>query len=390
MSSAPERPMPINRILVVTRNLPPLLGGMERLNWHLVDELAKTAEVRVVGPAEAEALAPKGVTLYPVPLKPIWRFLLSAACKALASAKQWRPDVVLAGSGLTAPIALLAARACGARSATYVHGLDITVRHPIYRAIWLPAIRRVDTVIANSHSTAEFAREAGISGERIQLVHPGVVSPAPICSAEQIGQFKAKHGLQDKSVLISVGRLTTRKGLREFVQYALPQIVAQRPDALLLIVGSPPIDALHAGQQTPASILETAMTAGVGEHVRYIGQITDFEELLTAYQSATAHVFPVRNIPGDTEGFGMVAVEAAASGVPTVAFATGGVVDAVAEGVSGYLAPPNDYDRLAQRILQVINNPGALRESCLQHGEGFSWQAFGNAVFTALAPRLAR
>lgn len=356
---------------------------MERLNWHLADELTKTIQVRIVGPAEAGPLAPDKATFIAAPLRPLWRFLIGSTAQALVCARRWRPDVILAGSGLTAPLVWLAARACGARAVAYIHGLDVTLRHPLYRAVWLPAIRRMDRIIANSSSTAELARQAGVSAERIHLVHPGVTVPAPTIDDEQLSRFQAKHDLEGKAVLISVGRLTARKGLREFVEHALPQIATQRPDTLLLIIGPPPTDALHAHSQSPESILEAARAAGVSEHVRVIGQITE-QELLAAYQSATVHVFPIRQIPGDTEGFGMVAVEAAASGVPTIAFATGGVVDAVAEGCSGYLAPPNDYDRLAQLTLQVINNPGAMRESCLRHSEGFSWRAFGQAVINSL------
>ena len=49
------------RVLLVTRNLPPLVGGMERLNWHMAEELAKAAEVRIVGPDGSAALAPAGI-----------------------------------------------------------------------------------------------------------------------------------------------------------------------------------------------------------------------------------------------------------------------------------------------------------------------------------------
>jgi hypothetical protein len=60
-------------------------------------------------------------------------------------------------------MALLAARACGARTAAYVHGLDVVAPHPVYRALWLPALRRMDRVIANSAPTAELARKAGVA-----------------------------------------------------------------------------------------------------------------------------------------------------------------------------------------------------------------------------------
>jgi len=51
------------RILIVTRNLPPLVGGMERLNWHMAHELSKVAEVRIVGPTDSATLLPAGMLM---------------------------------------------------------------------------------------------------------------------------------------------------------------------------------------------------------------------------------------------------------------------------------------------------------------------------------------
>ena len=194
--------------------------------------------------------------------------------------------------------------------------------------------------------------------------------------------------LGHRRILISVGRLTARKGLLEFVREALPRVVARHPDTLLLIVGDAPKDALHAHAhaQTPESIQAAAQSSGIADAVRFIGPITDLEELCAAYQLAQAHVFPVRSIPGDSEGFGMVAIEAAVNGIPTVAFATGGIVDAVAEGVSGYLVQPHDYERLADSIVHVLDSPGELRETCRQHGQRFSWERFGREVHRVLFP----
>ncbi|MBC7215073.1 MAG: glycosyltransferase, partial [Burkholderiaceae bacterium] len=174
----PTQPRPERQgILLITRNFPPLLGGMERLNWHLAAELGKRHAVHVIAPAGAAAQAPTGVTVEEVPLKPLWRFVLATTWRALRTARRMRPAVVLAGSGLTAPIAWLAARCTGARAVAYVHGLDITVPHALYRRLWLPALRRLDAMIANSRATAELAAQAGISPQRIHIVHPGVQLP---------------------------------------------------------------------------------------------------------------------------------------------------------------------------------------------------------------------
>lgn len=377
------------RILLVTRNLPPLVGGMERLNWHMAEELAKHADVRVVGPAGSAAMAPTGVPMDEVPLKPLWKFLLHAPWRAWRVARAWRPDVVLAGSGLTAPAAWFAARMGGARTAAYVHGLDLAVRHPVYRALWWPALRRMDHVIANSRATAALAQAVGVQPDRIGIVPPGVdlpVEPAATDAARgttngsAVADFRERHRLGQRPLLLSVGRLSTRKGLREFVAAALPHIVAAHPDALLLVVGDAPKDALHAQAQTPESIQAAAEQAGVGQHLRFLGTITDYRELGAIYRAADVHVFPVRELAGDPEGFGMVAVEAAAHGLPTVAFATGGVVDAVVDGRSGLLVAPGDYPAFALAVQDALAQREALRKSCEVFAARFAWPEFGTGV----------
>lgn len=372
------------RILLVTRNLPPLIGGMERLNWHMARELARYGEVRVIGPTGSAANAPAGVEVTEVPLRPLWKFLGGAFVKSMKLARRWRPDIVIAGSGLTALPVWFAARSAKSRAATYVHGLDMAVAHPVYRTLWFPALRRMDRIIANSEATRALAVTAGIDAERICIVHPGVQLPA-LPDAETVQHFRAEHGLADWPLLLSVGRLSSRKGMREFVMQALPRIVQAIPQATLLIVGDAPNDALHAGAQTIDSIKAAAAEVGVAEHLRFLGQITDYGKLGVVYAAANVHVFPVRELPGDPEGFGMVAVEAAAHGLPTVAFATGGVIDAVAEGRSGRLIKAGDYSALADAVVATLTSGVDLKQPCRDFARRFTWEAFGEAVVRAVA-----
>ena len=164
------------RVLIITRNLPPLVGGMERLNWHMADELSKYAEVKVIGPQGSAELKPQSVSLSEVPLKPLPLFLFIAACKAVWFALRWKPDVILAGSGLTAPIAWLASKLCGAKSAAYLHGFDITVQDKIYQRLWTPTFKKLDRIIVNSHmcviktSIIPIIRESYLSQARVNQV----------------------------------------------------------------------------------------------------------------------------------------------------------------------------------------------------------------------------
>ena len=87
-----------------------------------------------------------------------------------------------------------------------------------------------------------------------------------------------------------------------------------------------------------------------------------------------------------SEGFGRVAIEAAAHGLPTVAFATGGIVDAVAEGQSGHLVAPNDYPALAQAALQILaDDPGAWQTRASAFAAQFAWPVMGQKLWHMLA-----
>ncbi|GAB3026847.1 hypothetical protein GCM10027285_06180 [Oleiagrimonas citrea] len=372
------------KVLLVTRNLPPLVGGMERLNWNMARQLARVADVLIVGPRGSAALAPEGVRVHEVALMPLARFLWSATWVVWREARRWRPDWVLAGSGLTAPLAWLAARTCGARAAVYVHGLDLALRHRLYRLLWFPAIRRMDRVIANSRATRLLAEERGVPSEHIGLLHPGVEMPDSTPFESDVPVFRMTHGLAKRPVLLSVGRLTERKGLREFVRDVLPVIVAQRPSVVLIVIGDTAAQALHAKSQSVESIRELAARLGLESNLRFLGVITDRQELSAAYRAADVHVFPVREIPGDPEGFGMVAVEAAAHGLATVAYATGGVLDAVREGDSGRLVPPGDASSFASAVLALLDSP-LPREALRCHAESFTWECFGEGLRDLLA-----
>ncbi|MCL2021731.1 MAG: glycosyltransferase family 4 protein [Betaproteobacteria bacterium] len=371
----------MKKLLIITRNFPPLWGGMERLNWHMAEELSRFYEVRLIAPAGAAEHVSNTIKVTSVPLRPLWLFLLTAVTEAIREARLWHPDIVLAGSGLTAPLARMAARASGAKALVYAHGLDMTASHPVYRTLWLPHMRKLDGVIANSRATATLAEKIGVLPTRIGIVHPGVAMPD--LDPDSRLRFRGSHGLGEAPVLLSVGRLTERKGMREFVRDILPMVVAEYSDAQLVVIGDVPEDSLYAKGQSIESIETVARAAGVASNVRFLGKRFG-TELADAYTGADLHVFPVRYIPNDPEGFGMVAVEAAAHGLATVAYATGGVVDAVEDGVSGVLVQPGNHAAFAQAIVRLLEQPLAVEQMCA-FAAGFEWSFFAKKIEKVLS-----
>ena len=373
------------KMLLVTRNFLPIRGGMERLNWHIARTMAAHYQVSVIAPRGANTTGlPKSITITETQLSPLPLFLWGTMLHSAYCTFTWRPDLLLAGSGLTAPIVWLVARLCQAKAVAYVHGLDLTVNHPLYRWLWLPFLRRLDGIIANSHATAKLAEAIGIAPERIQIVHPGVELPTLDTAART--RFRAVHGWGERPLLLSVGRLTQRKGLLEFVEYSLPTIIRTSPDCLLLIVGDVPKHALSANPITQQDVMALAQRMGMGQHIHFLPSPSD-EELSVIFQAADVHVFPVKTLPNDPEGFGMVAIEAAAHGLPTVAFATGGVVDAVADGISGRLITVGDYEGFAEAVLKQITAPASAdnTEKCRNFAKQFEWENFRETLSRVLS-----
>jgi phosphatidylinositol alpha-1,6-mannosyltransferase len=356
---------------------------MERLNLHMACELAKEFDVTVIGPDGCRVVLPEAIDVVEIAAKPLWRFFFGAMLRGVLAARRIRPHTVLAGSGLAAPFAWLSAKLSGARMAVYVHGLDLIAPHPIYRWFWLPCIRWADVCFANSRNTALLAVHIGAQKSRIVVVPPGVVLPA---ADPMPNDFRARFELGDRPLLLSVGRLIKRKGLLEFVENAMPQLVAAVPDVCLVVLGDELPDLLQGSSVGLGERIRTrSCELGIGHNVRFIGPQDDVT-LAQAYRAADVHVFPVREVAGDVEGFGMVAVEAAAHGLPTVAFAVGGVPDAVEDRLSGRLVDAGDYQGLVDGILEVLKHRSdlAVRSAAARFSERFEWTNFGRRIRSCL------
>ena len=361
------------KILIVARNFPPLIGGMERLNWHIADELSKDHQVAIISHMQAKESAPQQTIFYGVPLYPLPLFLICAFVKTFWICLTQRPDILFAGSGLTAPITVFWAKLFRKKSFVYIHGLDIENDSNVYHLVWSPFIRAANHIITNSSPTRDLCLKKNIPSMKISIIHPGVTFPAKSQNHIVMQEMKEKLDLNNKKILLSVGRLTERKGLSEFIKFSLPQIVKNNPNVILLIVGDSANDALNKNIQTRNQLIKIAQTHNIDQHLCFAGKVTD-QELSSLFYLSSIHIFPVKHIANDPEGFGMVAIEAATHGIPTIGFATGGVIDAVEQQKSGFLVENNNYQELCNAVIQFLqNNTSIDRETCQNYAENFSW-----------------
>lgn len=367
-------------ILVVTRNYPPLTGGMERLMQHTVETLASQFDVTLIGPSGCSDVAPANVTSIECPPAP-FSFLTRALIKAWQSARTTPFDIVLGGSGLVAPVTAFASRIAKARSVIFVHGLDLVVDNWIYQRLFVPFLRRHDLVIANSQNTREIAIEKGCQASAIEVLNPGSTIP-PETRLHDAAATRARLGFEHNKIILFVGRMVKRKGLAEFLEKAWPHVIARQPSAILLVVGDSPDNALMQDPKGARQLMSAIERSGT-DTVRFLGAVED-DTLWDCYTAADALVFPLVRVKGDVEGFGMVAIEAAACGTPTVAFPVGGVVDAVADGVNGVLVSEGDYEAFADAVVSICEGGPPSPANCRKHAEKFSWDVHRRELLSIL------
>ena len=237
------------------------------------------------------------------------------------------------------------------------------------------SIRSADAVTAISNSTAD--------GVRALVDRPVMVIPYAAALPE-VSAAEVRPALSDPSAplrLLFVGRLVERKGVEVLVR-ALARL-RHRREAELVIVGS--------GNRKD-SITRTAALEGVAEHVHMRGFVTP-EALAREYADCDIFVLPaVVDVRGDTEGLGVVLLEALAYERPVVASRAGGIVDVVQDGVTGWLAEPGDAQVLADRILAVASDPEKARRIAAQGrreaATRFSWErilSLTEAVYASAA-----
>jgi len=292
--------------------------------------------------------------------------------------------VVIGGSGLMAPLLFLLKTLFRCRTLILVHGLDIIVDHWLYQRLFIPALRRADQVVANSRNTKRLAVEKRVPEERITIIHPGTHIPE-LPDADRRREFLQRYRIPYKRYMLFAGRITRRKGLSPFIRNSLPAILQDCPDTGLVVVGDNAGESLNR-QGESAEVLAAIEEAGLGDRVMFVGQVSD-RDLETAYACAAVHVFPLIEVPGDVEGFGMVAIEAAAVGTLTIAFDVGGVADAL-ELVGGTLIPSGDYTGLTNSIVQCLAGEQTARPASREMGDLIGWDRYASQ-FKAAALKVA-
>ncbi len=341
-------------LLVITWNYPPRRGGIEGLIGSLCTELRKTHAVHVItSHARVSGFNEKNVSRSPLPglmafaVYAIWR-------GAILLARDPRIRVVFGGSAVATPLVLILARVLRRRAVVQIHGLDIIYHSTIYQHLCVRWLRFCDQVVANSRYTAGLAQAKGVLRDGITVIPPGIY-PERFSKRTHIAANKRAWGVEGQKIILFVGRLARRKGVKEFIENCLVRVVREIPETVFLIVGDNPTESLTHRDDVVDEINAVTSKLGLENHVRLLGSLSD-EDVIELYQLCDLVVLPVLDTKDDVEGFGIVALEAAAAGKPVVATRIGGIPDAVKDGEGGILVEAKDYKNLTKAILRLLND----------------------------------
>ena len=276
-------------------------------------------------------------------LLPSWR--VTRAAKKIVTKE--KIDVVIFGAA--APLGLMggALRKSGVKKI-----VALTHGHEVWWAKIFPfnlAIKRIGRTSDHLTYLGEFTRNA-ISKALAEKASLSMVKIAPgIDTAHFIPQpdgmaKRVKLGLENKKIIISVGRLVHRKGQDKLIE-ALPTIIKSVPNAHLLLVGEGP----HRRH------LEKLVTKlKLQENITFVGRIL-YDELPSYLSAADLFAMPSRSrfFGLEVEGLGIVYLEASACGIPVVAGNSGGAPDAVQEGVTGLCVDGTQLEQIASAVIEI-------------------------------------
>jgi phosphatidylinositol alpha-1,6-mannosyltransferase len=243
----------------------------------------------------------------------------------------------------------------GVRIHLAAHGRELLF-HPfgpvtriVYSNIRRRVLNAVDMIHPVSRYTAGLVEKEGVPRDRIHTVSNGT-DPATFRPTDGRAVRRSMHA-GSRPVLLTLCRLVRRKGV-DIVIRAMPDILTDHPETLLLVAGEGP----------ERRVLERlAHHEGVADSVRFLGAVP-YAALPEYLSAADVFVLTPRHVPPDVEGFGLVYLEAGACERPVIGTRTGGIGDAVRDGVTGLLVPPENARAVAGAVHLLLSDPSVARE----------------------------
>ena len=382
-----------DRLLLLTELFPPAIGGSAVL-FHGIYSRMPDADVGVVtqgGPGSATQERQESFALFHRaiatrrwglghPLALLHHLRLALQLRMLA----WRrPTVIHCGRALPEGVAAMLSRLSGGpRYVCWAHGEDLAMTQASreYSLVTKLVYRYAAAALANSRNTAQMLEAMGVPPGKIHIVYPAV-DPERFHPGVDGAAVRARYAGPGDVLLLSVGRLQRRKG-HDVAIHALAQLRDDLPRLRYVIAGD--------GEER-ARLERLVEEKGLHGRVFFAGAVSE-AELPAYYAACDIFLLPNRVEGSDIEGFGIVFLEAAATGKPVIAGDSGGVPEAVERNSTGLLVDGASVADVAAAIRHLavsadersrLGSAGRVRVR-----DHFSWQRAA-AIVSGLQTQIA-
>ncbi|MFC4777057.1 glycosyltransferase family 4 protein [Paenibacillus sp. GCM10023252] len=221
------------------------------------------------------------------------------------------------------------------------------------------SLQAADRILVNSQYLRRIiAARAPEAAAKLRVIYPGVqtdrfLSQYSVEGESRRAAIRQDRGLQGRKVILFMGRLLPLKGVHHLLHIA-PALIAEHPNVKLVIVGSP----FYGSHRTTAYARELfRIGAKYPSHIAFIPYVP-YTKVPDWFLAADIAVVP----SGSREAFGLVNVEAMASGVPVVATRAGGIREIIRNGQTGYLIRPESIQGDLLSHLSMLLRDDILRE----------------------------
>jgi len=348
--------------LVVTRNFPPDLGGMQNLMEGLSNSLLNHGPVKVFAEGANEAASydqNSNLTIVRVSgLKIFRKYRKANLVKEFLSANEIRACFFDHWKSIENIEKNILEKT---KSFCLIHSKEIN--HPVGSSLnkrVLNALAKADHVIANSKFTKEFAMKLGV--KNVTVINPGCNYPIPINEEAKVFAKKIYRDASPK--LITISRLDGRKS-HQNVMMTVKNLLPKFPSLKYVSVGD--------GDERK-NLLKLRKELNLENNVELIFKSTEQEKVALLEQS-NVFVMPSVIYKKSVEGFGITYIEAASYGKPSIGGIYGGEGDAIKSGHTGYLCNGNDLNAIYDTLLKTLANDHYLElgANALEFSKDFSW-----------------
>ncbi len=335
----------MKKTLLVTLDFYPALGGVSNYWIALSEQMPSHQWVVLASPIITPDIKELGsayqIYRYPFYSSRMWPRWLPLIFALVWVILRERPKAVIAAQVLPVGTAVsFISWIFGIPYIVSTHGMDVTMpfRDSGKRNLCKKIFSKAKTIITVSRYTAKKIKEYGVKESKIQFVYP---CPA-IVPKESSVPFPSSS---KESIILTVGRLVQRKG-HEYVIDAIPGLKEYDPPIQYVVVGDGP---------QKENLIRYAKERGVADRVLFTGSLPDMS-VAQWYKKCDIFIMTPYEIDGDLEGFGIVYLEANSFGKAVIGTRTGGVQDAVLDGVTGILVESQDVSAIREAIVNLLSN----------------------------------